>query len=127
MRLHCLSTALLFSSVTFAQQSAPPKPAVVEGKVVGSLAGEPLRKVELTLSTSMGSDETDAMMAMFGGGDDDAAPANKPAPPPKPPKKTYSATTDAAGKFHIEAEAGDYFLSLKHTGFVDQNYKPEGK
>ena len=41
------------AAVALAQTPSEPKPAAVEGKIVNSLTGEPIRKAELTLTTSL--------------------------------------------------------------------------
>jgi uncharacterized GH25 family protein len=121
---NCLIISLFLAAAAVAQPQTPPKPAIIEGKVVSSVGGEPLRKVELTLTTDLMADNMEAMAAMFGGGSD---PGSKPAPP-KPARKSFAATTDAAGKFRFDpVDAGDYFLTAKHAGYVDGTYKPEGK
>jgi hypothetical protein len=123
MKALCLAIFIL-SAAVLAQPQTAPKPAIVEGKVVSSTTGEPLRKVELTLTTNIASEDMEAMIAMFGGGSD-APPGPKT---PKAAKKTFAATTDAAGKFQLDqVEPGDYFLSAKRAGYVDGQYKPEGK
>ena len=113
---------LLLAAVGAAQQ-APPKPAIVEGTVVNSVTREPVRKTDLTLVTSLLNDEAEKVMAQFMGGlDEPSAPGAS-----KPPKKSFSATTDAMGKFHFEVEAGDYYLKATRATFGDVIYKPEGK
>ena len=121
MKLRCL-LCLAVAAAALAQPPTVPKPATVEGKVVNSNANEPLRKVELTLVTTMGDDDDmAAALAMFGGGDD----APVPAPAHKIEKKSFQATTDASGAFRFEVvDPGDYYLSAKHAGFVDERYKP---
>ena len=81
-----------------AQTPSEPKPAVVEGKVVNSVTGESIRKADLTLTTSLMPEGFDAMVKQFGLDADvmDDMPAAKG------PKKTFTATTDAAGKFQFE-------------------------
>ena len=123
MKLLC---ALLVAAAALAQTPADKKPAQVDGKVLNSLTGEPIRKAELTLTTSLMPDGAgfDMDMGMFG--DDADAPAAA-APPQvvKPPKKTFTAISDANGKFHIDGvDAGDYYFQVKRTGFVEQTYKP---
>jgi hypothetical protein len=117
---------IILAAVAVAQTPSESKPAVVEGKVSNSLSGEPIRKAELTLTTSLMPDGVDLTGFDIAAGLDldDIKP---PEPKPKEPKKTYAATTDASGKFRIEGvDAGDYYLQVKHTGFVEQNYKPKG-
>jgi uncharacterized GH25 family protein len=109
-------------------QTAPtpsePKPALVEGKVVNSITGELIRKAELTLTTSLMPEGFEAMAAQFGL-DSDAMDA---VPGAKGPKKTFAATTDSAGKFKFErVDPGDYYLTAKHAGFMDETYKPTGR
>lgn len=120
--------ALLLAAVALAQTPSEPKPAVVEGKVANSLTGEPIRKAELTLTTSLmpdGFDNVGFDVSAFGV--DAPAPETVPAPKPKEPRKTFTATSDAAGKFRFEGvDAGDYYLKVKHAGFVEQTYKPSG-
>lgn len=103
---------------------AQTKPAVVDGKIVNSITGETLRKVEVTLATSLVSEQMEAMMMQLGGGVDPDGPGPGA---PKTERKSFSATTDASGKFHFEAPAGDYYLTAKHAGYVDLHYKPRGK
>lgn len=121
MKLSGLAIFLVITTA-FSQPSTTPKPASVEGKVSNSVTNDPLRKVELTLSTTLGSDQTEAIeaaAAMFGG---DAVPAP---PAPKVQKKTFKATTDTAGKFRFDGvDAGDYYLTATHAGFMDEHYKP---
>jgi uncharacterized GH25 family protein len=119
--------AVLLAAVAAAQTPSESKPAAVEGKVVNSLTGEPIRKAELTLTTSLMPDGIDNVgFDMSALGMDDFKP---PEPPPKPkePKKTYAATSDASGRFRFEGvEAGDYYLKVKHAGFVEETYRPSG-
>jgi hypothetical protein len=117
------SLVLFFTAaLSMAQQGAAPRPSIVEGKVVNSITGETLRKSEVTLSTTLISEEVEAAMAKLGVDPDGGTPDT-----PKAARKTFSVTTDAAGKFRFEAPAGDYFLTAKHAAFLDATYKPEGK
>lgn len=117
----------LFACAALAQTAQTPsevKPAVVEGKVVNSVTGELIRKAELTLTTSLMPEGFDAMAKQIGMDADmmDNMPAAKGS------KKTFTATTDAAGKFKFDkVDPGDYYFTAKHAGFVDQTYKPTGK
>jgi hypothetical protein len=109
------------AATALAQPAAAPKPASVEGKVVNALTNEPVRKVELTLDTTMGNDDIEAALAMFGAGDD--TPAAPPAP--KVEKKSFKVTSDASGQFRFDrVDPGDYYLSGTHAGFMDEHYKP---
>ena len=117
------SFVLFFTAaLSMAQQAAAPKPSIVEGKVVNSVTGGTLRKSEVTLSTSLISEEVEAAMTKLGVDPDGGTPGA-----PKADRKTFSVTTDATGKFRFQAPAGDYFLTAKHAAFVDGTYKPEGK
>jgi hypothetical protein len=117
------SALFVLSTAALAQSPAAPKPIAVEGKVVGSIGGEPLRKVELKLTTSDLPEGMEGMEAMFGNANPAAAPDQ-----PNAKNKTFSATTGDGGKFRFDqVEPGDYFLSAKRVGYVDGRYKPEGK
>jgi len=124
MKLMC---AVLLAVVALAQTPTEKKPAVVEGKVLNSLNGEPVRKAELTLTTSLMPDgagnigfDIDALGAV----DFDKA---MPELPKMEPKKTFTGQSDASGKFRIEGvEPGDYYFKVKRTGFVEETYKPTG-
>jgi hypothetical protein len=120
-QLLCLAPFVL-AAAALAQTPALPKPAAVEGKVANSVTNEPLRKVDLTLSTTMGAvEQMEEALAMFGGGDDTPAPPSAP----KTEKKTFQATTDSAGKFRFDhVDPGDYYLTATHASFLDERYKP---
>src|SRR4051794_10859481 len=99
--------SVVFVCCGYAQQTAAvdqaKKNAVLEGKVVNSKTGEPLRKVSLTLRPMGGPGTT-------------GAGAMTPAAP-------YAATTDAEGKFKLDnVEPGRYMLSAERQGFVGQQY-----
>jgi uncharacterized GH25 family protein len=120
MKIVC---TVLLAAVALAQTPPEKKPAAVEGKIVNSLTGEPIRKAELTLTTSLMPDGLDGLGAALGL-DIDADP---PEPKAKEPKKTFTATSDATGKFRIEnVDPGDYYFKVKHAGFVEETYKPTG-
>ena len=118
--------AVLLVSVALAQNPSDPKPAVVEGKVLNSVNGEAIRKAELVLTTDLAPDGADNIgwdVRSLAGDAPDAAAA----PKPKQPKKTFTATSDASGKFRFgPVDPGDYFFTVKRAGFVDLMYKPTG-
>jgi hypothetical protein len=93
MKTFC--SAALFVTLTLAAQDAPPPaPAKaagrVEGKVLNSTNGEPVRKVTVVLGTRNGVKGT-----------------------------SYMTQTDASGRFAIEAvEPGEYTVSAEHQGFI---------
>src|SRR5579862_1285581 len=119
---------LIIPAVLSAQAVSDAKPAAVAGKVVNSVTGEPLRKVDLILTNSLVPEGFDDMAKQFGLDLPDSPNAPKPPVKPAEPKKSFSATTDASGKFRFEKiDPGDYYLKVKHAGFVDLNYKPAVK
>jgi protocatechuate 3,4-dioxygenase beta subunit len=80
-------------------QSAAGEPAIIEGRVLNSLTGEPLRKASLTLMR--------AGMGSVG---------------PAPPENRIE-ITDPEGKFRFEnLQPGRYMLSGEKAGFVRQQY-----
>jgi hypothetical protein len=82
-------------------QTVPQDPdkARLEGMVLNSATGEPLRKTTLTLRMNV------------------AAPAPNQ---PRPPQSTYTVTSDVTGKFEFaNVEPGDYQLTARHDGFAD--------
>lgn len=86
-------------------QTQPPadQKSALEGQVVNSATGEPLRKAHLTLR------RVDAS-----GGEIGSSPAGA---------SVVSAVTDAQGKFAFAGlEAGRYELIGRHDGFVEQRY-----
>ncbi len=89
------SLAALFFILTLAAQDVPPPVSAgtegrVEGKVLNSANGEPVRKVTVTLATRKGAKGT-----------------------------SYIAKSDACGKFAIEAvEAGEYTILADRQGFI---------
>jgi uncharacterized GH25 family protein len=91
--------------------------------VLNSLSNQPIPKAELTLTTSLMPDGIGAMGLDIAAGldlDDIKLPESA-----KEPKKTYAATTDASGKFRFEGvDAGDYYLKIKHAGYVEETYEP---
>jgi hypothetical protein len=115
MKLVC---AALVATVAFAQAPSDNKPAAIEGRVVNSVTGEVIRKADLTLTKGPKDDEFIAAQLGF----DTAAQAE-----PDEPKRTFSATSDASGKFRFEQlTPGDYLLNIKHAGFVALIYRAVG-
>ena len=111
---------LICLAAACAQTPGEQKTAVVEGTVVNSVTGAALRRVDVTLSNSVVPAELAAMMQQVKG------IAGMP-DMPKAATKTFTATTDAAGKFRFEkVEPGVYYLKAKGAGFVDGSYQPKG-
>lgn len=101
------------SAVAFAQAPAE-KPASVEGAVVNSVSGEPIRKAEVSLANGNMTEEMAAMMRLV--------PNAPKIPGQTVATKTLSATTDSNGKFRFEnVPAGTYFLKVKKVGFGDDS------
>lgn len=123
MKIAC---AVLLAAVALAQTPSEKKPAAVEGKVANSLSGEPIRKAELTLSTSL-TPEGLAGIGVQMGVDVDVSALSDLQAKIKESVKTYTATSDTSGKFRIEGvEPGDYYLKVKRAGYVEETYKPTG-
>jgi hypothetical protein len=79
-----------------AQPAQPRDRCSVEGQVMNSLTGEPVRKAHISLQ-GMGS------------------PNSRGASP-----STYAAVTDAGGRFTIQdIEPGTYFMGAERNGFID--------
>jgi hypothetical protein len=95
-------------ALAFAQPPAPTEPidpkklATIEGTVVNSISGQPIRRVNITLRPSfIGVVQTGPML------------------PPSP----LAATTNTEGKFKLERiEPGSYFLQAERQGLVTQQY-----
>src|SRR5437879_12052849 len=78
-----------------AQPTQPKDRCSIEGQVMNSLTGEPVRKAHITLQ-GMGS------------------PNSRGANP-----STYGAVTDAGGRFTIQdIEPGTYFMGAERNGFI---------
>src|SRR5580765_7720518 len=78
------------------QPAQPRDRCSVEGQVMNSLTGEPVRKAHINLQ-GMGS------------------PNSRGASP-----STYAAVTDAGGRFTIQdVEPGTYFMGAERNGFID--------
>ena len=78
------------------QPTQPKDRCSIEGQVMNSLTGEPVRKAQITLN-GMGS------------------PNNRGANP-----STYAAVADAGGRFAIQdIEPGTYFMGAERNGFID--------
>jgi hypothetical protein len=81
---------ILFSIASAQTPSDKPKLCAIQGQVLQALGNKPIRKVTVQLTSSTQDDDV-----------------------------TYSATTDAEGKFRIaEIKAGTYQLSAEHPGFL---------
>jgi hypothetical protein len=111
MKTLSLFLGLTLLSGAFAQQprAESPEPknlGSVEGRVVNSKTGEPIRRVNLTLRPSGAPG-----MAVTG------------LPMPMAVAAPYTASTDGEGKFRIEkVEPGSYQLAAERQGFVRQMY-----
>ena len=114
-----LGTLLLAAFAAAAQQQpAAQKPGVVEGAVVNSVTGAPLRKADVTLANGNLTEEMVAMVKQFNKGT--AMPGQHVA------TKTLGMSTDAEGKFRFENVApGTYWLTVKKAGFGDVHYTPK--
>src|SRR5438105_4857867 len=98
--LLCLVVTVALRSQQQPVQQDPDK-ARLEGQVLNSATGEPLRKTRLTLR-----------MNVVAATDQNA---------PKPPETNYTVTSDAIGKFEFaNVEPGDYQLTANHDGFAQQ-------
>jgi Carboxypeptidase regulatory-like domain len=101
-----LLSAFVLSSQQPAATPQEPKPedlSAIEGQVLSSATGAPIRKAELHLR----------------GADRPSSGARIPA--------AYSAISDSGGNFTIEGiEPGKYRLSVHRTGFVDMQYGARG-
>jgi len=122
MRLWIFTIALSFAlhaqtgviiSQPFGPDSNPaPKPATpvppedlctVQGQVVNTVTGEPLKKANLNLQRT---DMTPSMMSV---------------------PTSYSTSTDASGKFAMkDIESGKYLLTVMRNGFVTTTYGSRG-
>jgi hypothetical protein len=111
---------LFLAAAAVAQPAAEPKPATVEGMVLNSVTNAPLRKVDLSLENDEVSQEMAAMMQQF-------KPSGPSAEQPKITTKTFTASTDAAGKFRFEnVPPGTWYLTAEKLGFGDERYSPKG-
>jgi hypothetical protein len=96
--------ALTFATILALHAQTQPVPqdpekARLEGIVLNSATGEPLRKTTLTLLMNA------------------AAPAPNQ---PKPPQTTYTITSDVTGKFEFaNVDPGDYQLTARREGFAE--------
>lgn len=104
-----LAACFLLSVLALCSQQPPAAPTetkpedrcAVEGQVLSSATGEPIRKAELALH---GTEPSRGGMPV-----------------------TYSGASDAAGKFTIaDVEPGKYHLLVHRTGFVDMQYGARG-
>jgi len=109
-------TLVLFIPLTvaLAQSPADQKPATVEGTVVNSVTGMPLRKVDLTVANGEMSQEMAAMIRQSGSFAGQLPPVTT---------KTLATVTDAAGKFRFDqVPAGTWRLKAQKPGFADGRY-----
>lgn len=89
--------------------SERPTPAVLSGRVLNAKTGEPIRRANVVLRPFGSSSWTGSMVM---------------APPGAAP---YAATTNAEGKFRIDAvEPGSYQIMAERQGFVRQTYGSRG-
>ncbi len=112
-----------------AQAPATPAPAsaTIAGKVVNSITGEPVRKADVTLSGSLETGAFEAAMRMFGGDAGPSITTDASLAAPETAAKSFKAATDGNGEFHLDKiEAGDYYLTVTHSGYSDAKYKPDG-
>jgi len=105
-------------AVALAQVPTDQKPATIEGTVVNSVIGSPLRKVELTLANGQISPEMAAMMGQVG-------PSASAGQLTHVATKTLATVTDAAGKFHFQVPSGIWWLKAQKPGFADGWYPPK--
>jgi hypothetical protein len=97
-----MTTLLLLLSLAQQEPPDPKKLATLEGTVVNSLSGQPIRRATITLRPSfIGVVQTSPTL-------------------PSPP---FGATTNAEGKFKLERiDPGSYLLQAERQGFVAQQY-----
>src|SRR5437667_5408421 len=96
--LLCLVVTLALWSQQQPVQQDPEK-ARLEGQVLNSVTGEPLRKTRLTLRMNVA--------------------AVKDRRTPQQPQATYIVPSDASGKFEFaNVDPGDFQLSATHDGFA---------
>jgi len=104
---------LLLAAAAAAQTPAVQKPASVEGTVINSVTGAPVRKADVTLSNGQITGEMAAMMKQYAKNFPDQTVATR----------SYTAASDAAGKFRFEnLPPGAYWLTAKKAGFGDARY-----
>jgi len=102
--------AVFWVAIVMAAQTPAEKPASVEGAVLNSVSGEPIRKAEVSLANGNITEEMAAMMRQL--------PNAPKIPGQTVATKTLAATTDSNGKFRFEnVPAGTYFLKIKKVGF----------
>jgi protocatechuate 3,4-dioxygenase beta subunit len=95
----------------FCQQAKDEKKCTFQGQVLNGVTNEPIKKADLVL---LPTNVPGMIMYSTGSG---AAPV----------KGSYSATTDAAGKYAFEnVEPGTYSLSVQRQGFLNQRYGARG-
>ena len=107
-------------TAALAQAPADQKPATIEGTVVNSVTGMPLRKVDVTLANGEMSQELATAVRQFGPGDSEPQL-------PQVTTRSFAAITDAAGTFRFEQVApGTYWLKAQKPGFVGGRYPAKG-
>ncbi len=101
---------VVFAFPLLCQQAKEEKKCTFQGQVINGATNEPVRKAELTLIPVNMAGTVVYMNSV-----------------PSPVKGSYSATTEATGKFVFEnVEPGVYFLSGQKLGFLANRYGSRG-
>jgi hypothetical protein len=101
MRHLCVN---LFVAAALAYQAQPPEMGILEGRVIDSVTGEPIRKASVTITPGP------------------TAPASRAAGPPRGanrPGALMGLTTDANGVFQGAFPPGSYFARAERNGYVN--------